>query len=49
MVTQYSVILPFSTVTFRSLTQTLRTFSSVLPAWLIPLLMRRQSFPAKTR
>jgi hypothetical protein len=38
IVTWYSVILPFSTITFRSLTQALRTFSSVSPTLLIPLL-----------
>jgi hypothetical protein len=38
IVTRYSVILPFSTITFRSLTQALRTFSGVSPALLIPLL-----------
>jgi hypothetical protein len=38
IVTWYSVILPFLTTTFRSLTQALRTFSSVSPTLSIPLL-----------
>jgi hypothetical protein len=38
IVTWYSVILPFMTTTFRSLTHALRTFSSVSPTLLIPLL-----------
>jgi hypothetical protein len=38
IVTWYSVILPFLITTFRSLTHALRTFSSVSPMLLIPLL-----------